>query len=309
MTGSTGVARRVIACLAGLCTVLSLTIMVTAPAHAEVSVIWVTNTNDSGAGSLREALFEAQATAADDEITFAPSVTGTISLTSGELDLSAGGTSGNLTIVGPGPDALAVDARRASRVLHIRGRAGDTRPTVVVSGLTLTQGWSDQGGAVQATGADLTLDRVVVSDSAASENGGGIAAEGGSLLITDSTITRNSAGYYGGEGGGIYFDRGEAAGAALEVSGSTISDNTGGSYGGGIRAVVTRDDHGQRRHRQHGRVHRDVQRGRDRLRGRAAVSRRPTHGRRLPHHRQHRGSQRRRPGRWRVGGHRVDDRP
>lgn len=66
------------------------------PVHA--ATITVTNTNDSGPGSLRQALADAND---GDIIGFA--VTGTISLTSGELVNDK-----NIIISGPGPGLLTV---------------------------------------------------------------------------------------------------------------------------------------------------------------------------------------------------------
>jgi hypothetical protein len=60
--------------------------------------ITVTNTNDSGPGSLRQALVDAND---GDTITFA--VTGTIGLTSGELSVAK-----NITLSGPGAENLAI---------------------------------------------------------------------------------------------------------------------------------------------------------------------------------------------------------
>ena len=65
------------------------------------SSITVMNTDDSGAGSLRAAIEQANVDAAQDTIAFA--VTGTISVASPLPDLSAG-----MSIVGPGPSALTV---------------------------------------------------------------------------------------------------------------------------------------------------------------------------------------------------------
>src|SRR5438093_1084485 len=70
------------------------------------STISVANTNDAGAGSLRNAL---AAVANGDTVDF--SVTGIITLTSGELLIS-----NSVNIVGPGPALLAVDGNAASRV-------------------------------------------------------------------------------------------------------------------------------------------------------------------------------------------------
>lgn len=220
---------------------LSSVIVGATQAHAEVNVIQVTNTNDSGAGSLREALAEAQATG-DDEITFAPSVTGTIRLTSGELDVAVGGTSGNLTIEGPGRDVLAVDAGGQSRVLDVKGSGGEVRPEMVVSGLTLTGGAASRdqdpsfshGGALRATGTDLTLDQVEISGSRAEDHGGGVSVEGGSLLVADAAITGNTAGSPSNSGGGIHVDTAGATGTAVTVRDSIISHNRAGAYGGGM---------------------------------------------------------------------------
>src|SRR6266851_5817915 len=63
-------------------------------------VVTVMNTNDAGAGSLRQAIISA---AAGDTIVFAAAVTGTIVLTTGLLDINK-----NLTIQGPGANVLAV---------------------------------------------------------------------------------------------------------------------------------------------------------------------------------------------------------
>src|SRR6266516_1049991 len=73
----------------------ALVCVVGASAHG--NTITVTNTNDSGTGSLRQALTDAHDS---DTINFA--VTGAISLTSGELVINK-----NITISGPGADLLA----------------------------------------------------------------------------------------------------------------------------------------------------------------------------------------------------------
>src|SRR5262249_37351883 len=73
-----------------------------------LSTFTVANLNDSGAGSLRQAIMDANAAAGADMIEF-QGVSGTITLTSGQLKISDG-----LTINGPGMDVLAVSGNIAS---------------------------------------------------------------------------------------------------------------------------------------------------------------------------------------------------
>src|SRR6478752_4219865 len=92
------------------------------PTHA--ATITVTNTNDNGPGSLRQAL----AVAHDgDRITFA--VSGTITLTSGQL-----GVSKSVTISGPGADQLSIVGMPFRFVLVAAVKAA------TISGLTIRNG-------------------------------------------------------------------------------------------------------------------------------------------------------------------------
>ena len=97
----------------------------------------VTTLDDSGPGSLRQAIAEA---APGDTIDFA--VTGTITLTSGELVIDK-----DLTIAGPGATNLTVSGNNASRVFHVLGGV------VAVSGLTTAEGngGNNGDGAASAT--------------------------------------------------------------------------------------------------------------------------------------------------------------
>ena len=73
------------------------------------NIILVTNTDDSGPGSLRDAL----AIANDGDTIDATGVSGTILLTSGELQIFD-----NVTINGPGAESLAVDGNATFRVFE-----------------------------------------------------------------------------------------------------------------------------------------------------------------------------------------------
>src|SRR5438046_875003 len=122
---------------------------------AHGATITVTNTNDSDAGSLRQAL----AVANDgDTITFA--VSGTIGLTSGELLVDK-----NVTIEGPGAASLAVDGNANSRVFHI-----GPGKTVAISGLTITNGRvsGGSGGGIYNDQETLTLSNCTISGNVSS---------------------------------------------------------------------------------------------------------------------------------------------
>src|SRR5215475_14066429 len=70
------------------------------------STFTVTNLHDTGAGSLRAAVYDADVNPGADDIAFA--VTGTIGLTSGDLLIND-----SLTINGPGASALTVSGNNA----------------------------------------------------------------------------------------------------------------------------------------------------------------------------------------------------
>jgi hypothetical protein len=99
-----------------LLSVLSLlaTLMVALPAGTQAATLTVTNTNDSGPGSLRQAILDANAAPGADTITFQAGVSGTITLTRGQLLITD-----DLTLAGPGADVLAVRAspRREERAV------------------------------------------------------------------------------------------------------------------------------------------------------------------------------------------------
>lgn len=192
--------------------------------------ITVTNTNDSGPGSLRQALIDAND---GDTITFA--VTGTIGLTSGELLVN-----NNITVSGPGPNNLAVDGKAKSRVFHIAPGI-----TFTISGLTVTNGLAfgffpdNEGAGIYNDHATLTLTNCAISDNVAENEGGGIyndaTAGSASLLISDSALSSNSAEF----GGGIYNDaRMKGTAATLQISNSTLNNNTAGYAAGAIFSIA-----------------------------------------------------------------------
>ncbi len=187
-----------------------------APA-AQGATITVTNLNDSGPGSLRQAIADG---VHGDVIDI--SVAGTITLTTGELVINQ-----NLTIEGPGADVLAIDGNGASRVINIA--AGN----VVIEGLTVKNGSTtgDGGGILNDLGT-IVLIGVTIKGNTAVGKGAGLFNRIGAQVI-ESTISGNIS---GNDGGGIRNEN------LIAIFNSTISGNTGGK-GGGIDnrtgAIVT----------------------------------------------------------------------
>ncbi|MCH8042402.1 MAG: right-handed parallel beta-helix repeat-containing protein [Planctomycetes bacterium] len=190
-----------------------------------LAVFTVTNLNDAGAGSLRQAILDANAAAGSDEIEFNVAVVGTINLTSGELAITD-----SLTINGPGPDVLTIDANEQSRVFNIDDDT-ETRLDVEINGVTITRGLSTGNGGGIISFENLSVTNSTISGNTAGDrfsDGGGIYVRFGDVTITNSTISGNTTATFGG---GMYVVRG-----SVTVTNSTISGNTAGSFGGGINA-------------------------------------------------------------------------
>jgi hypothetical protein len=182
----------------------------------------VTNTNDSGAGSLRDAITQCNAlTGTADTISFQPGLTGTITLASALPTITEA-----LTIVGPGAGVISVSGNNAVRPFTING-AGVFN--VSISGLTITGGnASGEGGGVYAVDENLSLDRVVIAGNAVNGQGGGIGfGSSGTLLLTNSTVSGNTSTE---DGGGLYF----FFGGSFVIRNTTISGNTADTGGSGV---------------------------------------------------------------------------
>jgi hypothetical protein len=187
----------------------------------------VTNTNDSGAGSLRQAILDATP---GDTIDFQPGLAGKIALTSGLVITKT------LTIAGPGAGTLAVDGGGGTLIFDIRASTA-----ITVSGLTLQHGFGGTGGAIQVASASLTLKDSTVMSSTAALGGGAIYADdlpGAPFTVNliNSTLRGNQA-----DGSGIFGGGGIAARNMsnpllpdrINLVNSTLSGNTAPVGGGG----------------------------------------------------------------------------
>lgn len=233
---------------------LLLAVAGTAAGQPASATLIVTNTNDSGPGSLRQAILDVDR---GETILFDPSLAGgTIVLTSGQLVISR-----SLTIDASAAISLTVDGNRADRVFYI---VEDT--VVELIALTITGGQAPvngeetigHGGGILNLG-ELTLTGCTVLENRAGHgrgteppypipstlpggDGGGIY-NAGRLILHETTVISNTAGaggwsYFGyvpaspgGNGGGLFNS------GVLEISDSAVLANRGGAGGGGFPDV------------------------------------------------------------------------
>lgn len=195
-----------------------------AAGSAEAATFGVSNLSDSGPGSLRQALADADGAPGADTITFQSGLSGTINV-GAQLEAF-----GDVAIDGPGAATITLDGGDAGRVLYA---ANDV--ALSVSGLTLTNGavpGSNKGGAIASYGS-LNLDGVTITSSSAYW-GGGAFVHGNRVTITGSRLASNSASGYGGglaaDGGGFVIN----ASDLVTISGSSFSGNTAVEAGGAI---------------------------------------------------------------------------
>jgi hypothetical protein len=184
-----------------------------------LQAVVVTTLADGGPGSLRQAIASANF---GDFVEFATNLTGTITLTNGELPILT-----TLTIEGPGANSLTISGQNASRIFQIGDPVQVEQPRVAISGLTLSNGLALGTNAVGNVGP------------AGSGNGGAIL-NNGTLTLSNCWLVNNSAiGGNGAHGSGIYsFGGGDGNGGAIQNDGTlalvgcTFSGNTaaGGTY-------------------------------------------------------------------------------
>jgi hypothetical protein len=164
------------------------------PAAASAATYTV-NTADSGAGSLRDALTQINASPDPSGDTIEIPA-GTITLGSALPTLDNAATS--LTITGAGARATAISGADAYRVFHV------TDGTITITGVTITHGNVSDGGA-------------------------GLLAEGGTTTVNDSAFLANAD--TGSQGGAIYVD---GAAAEVTLNRDLLDGNSALNYGAGI---------------------------------------------------------------------------
>lgn len=213
-----------------------------------LSVFSVTNLQDSGAGSLRAAIASANASSGADTITFKKGLAGTITLTTGQIEISD-----SLTINGPGAARLSISGNNATRIFQVDNTAQvsindltirDAKNTVQENvGIVVTR-----GGAILNDGGVLTVDHVTFRNNTTIDTTVGSGASqvvGGGAIVNSSNArltVRNSLFVNNTASGGTNYAFGGAI-ASVTNSDATVINSTfignvaksgGTSYGGAI---------------------------------------------------------------------------
>jgi hypothetical protein len=187
---------------------------------AASATLIVTNTDDAGPGSLRQAIADAQD---GDEIHFDPAIAGqTIMLTSERLSITRA-----ITIEGPVAGGVTVNGSglASASVLLV---SGDANPAIFRN-LTITGGVAG-GISIGPAGfldpdVELILDHVTVSGNTGALGGGITLFAYSKLTLLASTVSGNTAAF---GGGGIWAEGG------VTIINSTISGNTSQEGGAAI---------------------------------------------------------------------------
>jgi hypothetical protein len=181
------------------------------------ATLTVTNTNDAGSGSLRDAIAGA---ATGDTIVFQPSLSGqTITLASTlVIDKSVTIDGYSLT------SRIGISGNNQVTVIEVGQNA-----SVTLKKLGISNGLGGPGGGIHNLGT-LSVENCALLDNNAYAGGGiynGGAYISATLTVTDSIFLDNSS---GDDGGGIYNYYG-----VLDVSGSIFSNNSA-QRGAGLAA-------------------------------------------------------------------------
>ncbi|MEB3282553.1 MAG: DUF4347 domain-containing protein, partial [Lyngbya sp.] len=196
------------------------------------TVLTVSNINDSGIGSLREAISLAQP---GDIIQFDPSLANQkITLTSGELEINK-----NLTIDGGNAIGLTLSGNNTSRVFH---QQSDT--TFTLKNIKITDGYAnnpnellgDRGGGIFAEKrTNITIENVDFENNKAGE-GGALTVDHFSKAVVINSRFRNNDGT---------LTKSEQGGGAIHVRDveftveDSIFENNKGMNGGGINSLAS----------------------------------------------------------------------
>ncbi|NEO87035.1 MAG: CHAT domain-containing protein [Spirulina sp. SIO3F2] len=216
--------------------------------NGKLAIRTVQNLNDTGAGSLRDALtgtggsgsFWATAVADGDEINFAPGVVGQI-----DVGNEIVWTVDNLTLDGPGRDDLILDGGGAERIFNISADNATLKNLTIQNGRE-TSGFGKGAGIYQSGTGMLTLENITIANNSASGRGSGIDSRG-SINIMSSILNNNFSGFATiFSNSNVILDEskivdnngtGIVAQGDIKISSSRISRNSSSSSSGGVNNI------------------------------------------------------------------------
>ena len=209
-----------------------VTLLAPPPPHATALV---TNCDDSGPGSLRDAL---EAAVTNDAVDLTQLTCSRISLTTGAIVFGAN----NVAIQGPGRNELLIDGGLGGGVLYHLGFG-----TLIVEDVSIGYGFkydpdNQIGGSCVHSGGNVALANVdisvcnTVSGGSYSALGGAVYAANQIQIVTSSITTSeakaNGTGY--ASGGGLYAVNGITSIYSTVANNVALGEGGTPSYGGGI---------------------------------------------------------------------------
>lgn len=203
--------------------------LVSRPSFATQADVVVTNTNDAGPGSLRQAIADAEE---GSTIGFDPSLSGRTILLLTQLQVQKG-----ILIEGPLPGGITLSGAGSDRVMIILPTIAQA--PVTLRNLRITGGRAAPGGGILADAVVQIENSAIVGNVAtnglgiASGDGGGIGLLAGHVTLVNSTVSGNSSDH-GGGGIGFYLGAGPSVNGSVTLINSTVAGNHAVEPGGGI---------------------------------------------------------------------------
>ncbi len=212
---------------------IAVTILTISAINAAAATFIVSNTNDSGAGSLRQAVLDANAAATADTIVFDASFNVPKMITVATvINISPAAGVDTLTITGPGANLLTI-TNNNNRIFQ-NGANDPTQDLLTISGINFVQSAIATQGPINNF-ANLTVNNCVFSGNNATTASGRAIAN----AIATSVLTVSNSAFNGGSSG---FGGAISSDGTATITNSTFSSNTAGSGGaissGGVLNVT-----------------------------------------------------------------------